>query len=68
MGFGDDVTEDRDGAFAAGAVDVAVGDETNGVRGGVQRRDAVLLQGFAELHGVEAGGFAIEDDDVGFDR
>src|SRR5258706_8869406 len=67
-GFGDDFAENLDGAFAAGAVDVEVRDKTDGVGCGVERPDAVRLQGFAELNGVEAGGFAVEDGDIGFDN
>src|SRR5437879_90937 len=66
-GLGNDVAKDVDGAFTAGTVDVAVGYEADGVWGGVERPDAVGLQSFAELDGVEAGGFAVEDDDVSFD-
>ena len=65
-GFSDDVAENVDSAFAAGAVDVTVRDEAYGVWRGVECPDAVGLEGFAELNSVEAGGFAVEDDDVSF--
>jgi len=65
-GFGDNVAKDVNGAFTAGTVDVTVGYEADGVWGGVERPDAVGLQSLAELDGVKAGGFAVEDDDVGF--
>src|ERR1051325_7603324 len=42
-------------------------DETYREWRGVKRPDAVRLESFAELHRVEADGFAIEDDDIGFD-
>jgi len=58
--------EGREWRVHSRAVHVAVGYEADGVWGGVERPDAVGLKSFAELHGIEAGGFAVEDDDVGF--
>src|SRR5689334_5811628 len=68
LGLDDDFAQNVDGAFAAGAVDVAVCDKADGIGSGVERPDAVRLKRFAELDGVEAGGFAIENDDVGLNR
>src|SRR5882672_1593369 len=62
-----EVSDDVNGAFAAGAIHVAVGDETNGIECGVERKNAVWLERFAEFNRVQAGALAIEDHDIGFD-
>ena len=65
--FGDNFAEDGDGAFTAGTVDIAVGDEADGVKCSIERPDAVGLEGFAKLDGVETSRFAVEDYNIGFD-
>ena len=68
MRLGHELADDLKGALDPGRVDVAMGDEANGVGCGVKSPDAMRLEGVAELHGVHSGSLAVEDDDVGFYR
>src|SRR5262249_48883148 len=65
LSFGDDFAKDAESAFDSFGADVAVGNEADGVGGGVECPDAVRPEGIAELDGVKASLLAIKNNDVG---
>ena len=54
-----------DGVIDSGAVDIAVGDEADGMQRGILRQDAVLREYFAQFNGRFSGLRTIEDQYIG---